>query len=166
MATLFQIDRVVGSKMREKTYAKSKIEFVPGHVEMKSAPICPEWILNGDPVFRNAVLSTSPDGLATTFFWDSTAGQFNWFYDIDETLCILEGSVIIRADSGVESRLNVGDTAFFPAGSHAVWHVESYVRKVAFLRRPLPRILLYPKRVIRAGLQFLRAEVGGKRPEP
>jgi uncharacterized protein len=141
----------------EQIYSETKkIEFVPSDAEMRPAPVNPEWILEGAPVARNAVLSTSHDGFASTFFWDCTAGRFNWYYDIDETICILEGSAIIRDDSGVERRLEVGDTAFFPFGSHAVWHVESYVRKVAFFRSPLPGYLLAPKRAAKAMLQILR----------
>ena|SRR5271165_5281570 len=138
-------------------YCKTnKIKFVSSDAQMRPAPVNPEWILEGAPVARTAVLSTSHDGCASSFFWDCTAGRFNWYYDIDETVCILEGSAIIRDDSGVERRLEVGDTAFFPFGSHAVWHVESYVRKVAFFRSPLPAFLAVPKRAAKAMLQMLK----------
>ena len=37
-------------------------------------------------------------------------------------------------------RYGVGDVIFFRSGAHAKWHVENYVRKVAFCRQnnPLP----------------------------
>ncbi|MGO9390101.1 cupin domain-containing protein [Rhodoblastus sp.] len=133
----------------------NKLEFVSRDAEMRAAPVNPEWILEGAPVARNAVLSTSHDGCASTFFWDCTAGRFDWYYDIDETICILGGAVSILDDSGVERCLNVGDTAFFPAGSHAVWHVESYVRKVAFCRSQLPKVFSYTKRAGKAMMQIL-----------
>ncbi len=57
-------------------------------------PIKIEWILEGAPVARIEQLSTSADGTASTFYWDCTAGRFNWFYAFDETLHILEGSVL------------------------------------------------------------------------
>jgi len=43
--------------------------------------------------------------------------------------------------------LEVGDTAFFAAGSSAEWTVETYVRKVAFLQCPLPAPVLFAKKV-------------------
>lgn len=63
----------------------NKVKFVSGDTEMRPAPVNPEWILEGVPVARSAVLSTSHDGCASSFFWDCTAGRFNWYYDIDET---------------------------------------------------------------------------------
>jgi hypothetical protein len=35
-------------------------------------------------------------------------------------------------------RYGVGDVIFFRNGAHAKWHVEGYVKKVAFLHRPNP----------------------------
>lgn len=133
-----------------------KIEFVSRDAEMKPAPIPSDWILDGAPVTRNSLLSTSGDGYASTYFWDCTAGRFHWYYDTDETVCILDGSVVVRDDSGVERRLEVGDVAYFPAGSHAVWHVEAYVRKVAFFRGQLPAALLWVRRVAKEALRLAK----------
>ena len=71
--------------------------------------------------------------------WDCTAGRFNWYYDGDETIYVIEGSVTVTDRGGVTRSLNAGDTAFFPAGSSAEWTVNKYVRKIAFLRQPLER---------------------------
>jgi uncharacterized cupin superfamily protein len=130
---------------------ESVIEFGVGQVTMGPAAINPNWILEGNPVTRNKFLSSSADGTASAWLWDCTAGKFNWFYDIDETVYLLEGSVIIKDSSGGEGRhLSAGDTIFFPAGSKAEWTVEHYVRKVAFLRTPLPRSVLIARRVYRS----------------
>jgi uncharacterized protein len=138
---------------------ESVIEFGVGQVTMGPASINPNWILEGNPVTRNKFLSSSADGTASTWLWDCTAGKFNWFYDIDETVFLLEGSVIIKDGSGGEARhLSAGDTVFFPAGSKAEWTVERYVRKVAFLRTPLPRPVLIARRVYRS----LKRLVGGR----
>jgi hypothetical protein len=32
----------------------------------------------------------------------------------------------------------------FPAGAHAIWRIDSYVRKIAFLRLRAPRLLILP----------------------
>ena len=108
-------------------------------VQLKPSPINPDWILEGEPVARNAVLSRSDDTTACTIFWDCTAGKFNWHYSFDETVHILEGSVIVSSENSPPKRLEAGDVAFFPVGTTAHWHVETYVRKVAFCRRVLPR---------------------------
>ena len=126
------------------------VKFGTSHGQLGPAPIRAGWILEGNPVARNRFLSTSADRSASTYIWDCTAGRFNWHYDIDETVCVLEGSVLIKDHAGVTRILKAGDTAFFPAGSSAEWNVEAYVRKVAFLRTPLPRSVLLAKRVYHA----------------
>src|ERR1700690_2658402 len=103
------------------------------------SPITAAWILEGTPTARNKFLSQSEDNTASTYMWDCTAGKFNWFYDIDETICLVEGSVIVRDHRGCTRKLVAGDTAFFPAGSSAEWTVEAYVRRIAFLRQPPPK---------------------------
>jgi uncharacterized cupin superfamily protein len=113
------------------------------------SPIHPNWILEGNPLARNHVLSHSADGTATTLVWDCTAGRFNWFYDVDETIYVIEGGVVLKDAAGVTRCLKAGDTFYFPAGAHAEWHVETYIRKIAFCRAPLPRVLMFAKRVFR-----------------
>jgi uncharacterized cupin superfamily protein len=140
----------------------SVIKFGVGNVTLGPAPITPGWILEGNPVARNKILSCSADGTATTWMWDCTAGRFNWTYDIDETVYLLEGSVIIKDQGGSIHHLSAGDTVFFPAGSSAEWTIESYVRKVAFLRIPLPRPVLFAKNVYRS----LKRLVGRGGPAP
>lgn len=115
----------------------------------KPSPIRPEWILEGNPVARIELLSSSADGTAGTYFWDCTAGRFNWIYSIDETVYVLEGSVKLKFPSGAVQTLTVGDTVFFPAGSAAEWTVDSYIRKIAFLRVPLPGFLVSAKKAAR-----------------
>ncbi len=141
-----------------------KIKFsVADHAALNEAPINGDWILEGKPVARNALLSRSEDGTAFTLIWDCTAGLFNWFYDIDETVYILEGSVVVEDEAGAARKLAAGDTAFFPAGSRAKWRVDSYVRKVAFCRNPLPRGYLLAKNMAKAVLASvgLRKAGGG-----
>ena len=118
-------------------------------VTLAPSPIQPSWVLEGDPVARNHVLSHSADGTATTLVWDCTAGRFNWFYDVDETVYVIEGGVVVKDAAGVTRCLKAGDTFYFPAGSHAEWHVENYIRKIAFCRAPLPRVFVFAKRVFR-----------------
>jgi uncharacterized protein len=135
------------------------IAFYEGkNVEMKPSPIVPAWVIEGTPIARNFVLSRSDDATATPLLWDCTAGVFNWHYDIDETVFVLEGSVTVIDDDGVEHRLGPGDHALFRAGSHAVWRVEDYVRKVAFCRNPLPIPLTFAARAFRKLVRMARGE--------
>jgi uncharacterized cupin superfamily protein len=122
------------------------IKFGNESVSLTPAPINPKWILEGQPVARNRLLSTSADGTASTLIWDCTSGRFNWFYNIDETLYLLQGSVTLKDPEGNSRLVVAGDTIFFPAGSQAEWTVDTYVRKVAFCRTALPGPLVFALR--------------------
>jgi uncharacterized cupin superfamily protein len=128
---------------------------------LRSAPINPDWIREGAPVARSRVLSRSEDGLGCTIVWDCTAGKFDWLYDIDETVLVLEGSVTISDGASPPKRLWPGDVAFFPAGSKAHWHVDEYVRKLAFCQRPLPRPLQTPINLLRRLKARLQGQSAG-----
>ncbi len=127
-----------------------------------SNPIESSWILDGKPRARLELLSSSADGTASTYFWDCTAGRFNWFYSFDETFHILEGEVILKYPTGDLRRVTAGDTVFFPAGSRAEWTVDNYVRKLAFCRTPLPNYLTVARHWLRRLKRTIR---GGSSPE-
>jgi uncharacterized cupin superfamily protein len=110
-------------------------------LELKPAPIEPSWIIEGNPVASNATLSRSADGSASTLVWQCTEGKFNWHYDIDETIYIIEGSVVIESGGMKPTRFGPGDVVFFKNGASARWHVEGHVRKLAFCRRTQPRLV-------------------------
>jgi len=118
---------------------KSFIAHSSDHLPMKSTPINPDWIVSGDPQARTAEHSRGHDEASLTAIWDCTAGEFRWFFGWDETVMILEGEVHITADDGTERTLRAGDVAFFAGGTWASWRVDTYVRKVAFLRKPFPK---------------------------
>jgi uncharacterized cupin superfamily protein len=130
-----------------------------GDVRLQSAPIESTWIIAGAPRARSAVLSRSSDKSAVTMVWDCTAGEFDWTYQDDETVHILEGEAIIDDGTGPRSILP-GDVVLFRAGSTCRWRVPVYVRKVAFLRVPMPRLVI---RVIRALRKLKRL---GRPPAP
>lgn len=116
-------------------------------MEMKDAPINPDWIVAGAPQARAADHSRSRDRSSSTAMWDCTAGEFRWFFGWDETVYIVEGEVHVTAENGVVSVLRSGDVAYFRAGTWATWRVDNYVRKVAFMRRPFPTMLALAYRV-------------------
>jgi uncharacterized cupin superfamily protein len=123
--------------------------------DLKSAPINPAWIIEGAPAARNCKVAGSSDHSAWTMLWDCTAGKFLWVYKVDETVHVLEGSVAVTVGGTVKT-LRTGDIAFFPAGCVAHWHVENYVRKLAFCQKPVPAIIGMPLRLVRRALSQLR----------
>jgi uncharacterized cupin superfamily protein len=132
------------------------IEFGTAAVALGPLPIRAQWILEGAPSAQYKVLSTSTDGTAKTIIWDCTAGRFNWFYDMDETVYVLEGSVVIKDGAGSIRRVAAGETIFFRAGSQAEWTVERYIRKIAFLRAPVPKHALLAIRAVRVFRRLIR----------
>ena len=105
---------------------------------LEPEPIEPSWILAGNPIARLARHSQAKDEAANTAVWDCTAGEFRWYFGWDETVYILEGEVQITSASGRVQILKAGDIAYFKGGTWATWKIETYLRKVAFLRRPMP----------------------------
>lgn len=143
------------------------IEFGVEKVTLGPAGINPDWILEGNPVARNHLLSRSADGNASTWIWECTAGKFNWYYDIDETVYLIEGSVTIKDHAtGKRQHVSAGDTVFFPTGSSAEWVVDTYVRKVAFLRSPLPRSVQVARRLWQSMKRLIGRGGGAKNPVP
>jgi uncharacterized cupin superfamily protein len=135
---------------------ESVIRLGASRADLMPSPIRPNWVLEGNPVARNHLLSVSADGNARSYIWDCTAGRFNWFYEADETIYVIEGGVVLKDGAGTR-RLSAGDTIFFPAGAHAEWHVENYIRKFALIRTPLPKPLL----LARHGYRFVKRLCGG-----
>lgn len=107
-------------------------------MELKDAPIEPSWILAGSPRARLAEHSRSADEAAVTAVWDCTEGQFRWYFGWDETVIILEGEVHVTAEDGTERVLKTGDIAYFKGKTWATWTIETYVKKIAFVRKPFP----------------------------
>jgi uncharacterized cupin superfamily protein len=131
--------RAVPFYLPRPSTAKAFVAQSGRHFAMRSTPINPDWIVEGNPQARTAEHSRSHDDAALTAIWDCTAGEFRWFFGWDETVMILEGEVHILTEDGSERTLSAGDVAFFAAGTWASWRVENYVRKVAFLRKPFPK---------------------------
>ena len=118
--------------------SRDLIEIGNLNVELAPSPIVSSWILEGRPEASSCTLSRSADGLATTMVWHCTAGKFNWYYDIDETILILEGGIVLESDGMKPTRYGPGDVIFFKDGAHARWHVEDHVKKLAFCRKTSP----------------------------
>ena len=111
----------------------------PASVDLKPAPIPSAWVLEGTPTALAREIARSPDDSTTVYLWQTSAGRFNWFYDSDEIVTILDGEVFVKeSPEGPESRLGPHDVAFFPRGAATTWRVPDHLRKIATLKRPLP----------------------------
>ncbi len=127
--------------------------------DLRPAPGNPSWIRVDKPMARSAVIATRESVGSSTIVWECTAGTFDWKYRIDETVYILEGSVVIQTDTMRPTRYGPGDVIFLMCGARARWPVEDCMRKLAFCRRPAPRLL----RVARAvwhGIEAMRPPPG------
>lgn len=117
------------------------IETAHLNVELKPAPIEPSWILDGDPQATSCTVSRSSDGLGCTIVWHCTQGKFDWYYDFDETILILEGSIVLESEGMPAKRFGPGDVIVFRDGAHAKWQVEGYVKKLAYCQKTQPYVL-------------------------
>lgn len=107
---------------------------IPADAKLAAVQIPKDWILEGDPQAKSALLSRSTDGTAVTVVWETTKGKFRWYFGIDETVNVLDGEVFVTDEKNVEHRLGPGDVAYFPGGSWSVWRVPDRLRKIAFIR--------------------------------
>ncbi len=139
------------------SYVEQRIDFAhanvhvsmldPRAVNLKPAPIQAGWILDGQPNAAAAQIDQTSDGSTRLIVWRVSAGRFNWFYDFDETITILDGEVFLTEGANAapgnatERRLGPGDIIFFHNGSTATWRVPDHVRKIATVRRPLPGLI-------------------------
>ena len=128
--------------------SRALIEIGKTDVELARRPIASSWIIEGSPQASSCELSKSADGLASTIVWHCTAGKFNWYYDFDETIMILEGGIVLESDTMKPMRYGPGDVIFFKDGAHARWHIESHVKKLAFCRKTQPVWLGFALRVV------------------
>lgn len=143
--------------------SRALIEIGSCNVDLEQRPIEPAWIIEGNPVSRSHILSTSADGTASTIIWSCTEGRFNWYYDFDETIMILEGSIVLESDGVPPKRYGVGDVIFFRDGAHAKWHVEGHVKKIAFCRKTNPALIGFMIRVVNK-LKRMFLSPGERRP--
>ncbi len=121
---------------------------------LKPTPITADWVLEGSPQARAHEIFRSADGMATLSGWDCTAGRFRWYFGVDETVQIVEGSVTVTYEDGSVVTLKAGDIAYFTSGSWATWQVDSYVRKFAFCRHTVPGLMAFSVKATRKLMQL------------
>lgn len=122
-------------------------------------PMDPSWILEGNPQTRSRRLFLSPDRTISAILWDSTAGKFDWHYDFDEIIQIVDGEVELTFPSGTVTTVRPGDVVYFPGAQIVRFNVPTYVRKVALYssHASLPRRLARRVPFARRFVQKVRA---------
>ena len=103
---------------------------------MQPMTVDPSWIKAGNPVFKAAETSAVGVANVVTGLWSCDGpGVFEWTYGVDETVHLLEGAVEIEY-LGKKLVLRPGDTAFFRAGTKALWTVRERAYKSFILHDP------------------------------
>src|SRR5579872_1090867 len=146
--------------------AQNAIEAANLQVKLFPSPIEPSWVIEGKPRARSCLLSRSSDGTDWTVVWECTEGKFNWYYRLDETILILEGSIILENDTLPPTRYGVGDVILFRKGAHARWHVEKYVKKLAYGHIVAPAPIGFGIRTLRAWKNKLSSLTQSNTPLP
>ncbi|MBI3928338.1 MAG: DUF861 domain-containing protein [Armatimonadetes bacterium] len=106
--------------------------------EMPEMPVEPHEILEGEPNARGLIVGRSADKTAAAGFWSCNPGRYEFLFDYDEFLYLLEGEVTVT-ESGPRGRsmtLKDGDTACFPMGIKTTWHIHRKLTKY-FVARSL-----------------------------
>lgn len=67
--------------------------------------------------------------------------------------------MVLESEGMAPKRYGVGEVIFFRKGAHAKWHVEGYVRKIAFLRHTTPIGLGLAIRAVNGFKRYLRRAV-------
>ena len=119
-------------------HARSHVAQLPAQTTAPLTPftIDPSWVIEGSPVIRSAVYATSPDGKNLSGIWECVGpSRFRWHFQSDESIYVLEGMVNIEVDGTIHS-YGPGDTAYFPAGMVAIWHIPGNFKKSFTLHEP------------------------------
>lgn len=122
----------------------------PATVTLAPAPIPTSWVLEGHPRTEAAEIAHSDDGTTKVYVWQTSAARFDWYYESDEIVSVLDGEVFVDDHVHGTRRLGPGDVAFFPAGASTTWRVPDHLRKIATLKRPMPGPLVAAQRWLRA----------------
>lgn len=101
------------------------------------------WLLNGQAQTRSKLLGKTQDHLAYVMLWECGAASFKWHYSKDELLIVLSGDAFIADENGRERHIGPSEVAFFPAGSNATWRIPNHVRKIAILKSPVNRPMVF-----------------------
>jgi len=61
--------------------------------------------------------------------WEKEVSTFDWYYDTNETVYVIEGEVEVELDDGTKVSFGAGDLVTFSEGVKCTWHVKKPIRK-------------------------------------
>jgi uncharacterized cupin superfamily protein len=94
-------------------------------------------ILEGTPDARCLFTTKSEDDGAAAGFWSCDVGRYQFVFDYDEFVYLIEGEVeVMEIGSDRSFALGPGDTAHFPQGTTSIWHVRRRITKYFVARAP------------------------------
>lgn len=108
----------------------------PGEA-LDSFPVPAAWVEAGAPEATARILLESGDGGLVAGVWHCTAGTFQWHFECDEIIYVLDGAVEVEHE-GQRRLFEPGSLVFFPLGARTRWRVDSHVRKLFVHRHPTP----------------------------
>jgi uncharacterized cupin superfamily protein len=88
-------------------------------------------VIEGDPQSKVHWLRTegSTDAALMSGIFTAQPSRFNYAFETDETIHLIEGRVTITLDSGEAVTVTAGDIVSFPRGARAVWDVQEPLRE-------------------------------------
>jgi uncharacterized cupin superfamily protein len=92
-------------------------------------------ILEGTPDARGLFTAESADGGATAGFWSCDVGRYEFVFDYDEFIYLIEGEMTVSHGDRTWT-MRAGDTAHFPQGITVIWQVTRRVTKYFVARAP------------------------------
>jgi uncharacterized protein len=95
-------------------------------------------ILDGTPDARAMFTAHSADANASAGFWSCDVGRYEFVFDYDEFVYLIEGEVVVSeaAPSTRTFTLLPGDTAHFPQGVTTIWQINRRMTKYFVARAP------------------------------
>lgn len=116
---------------------KPRVSFASLSPETLPSVSLPEHeILEGEPDARCAFTAESADEGASAGFWSCGEGRYEFFFDYDEFIYLIEGEVVIHEEDGRARVMKPGDTAHFPQGITTIWEVRKRMTKYFVARAP------------------------------
>jgi uncharacterized protein len=111
-----------------KTVTKTRIDATT----WEPYPLPKETIREGDPAGQVHWLRVSGAGEPPYYagIWTAQPSVFDYAFEMNETLHVLDGHVVVAVEGGPTIDLRPGDVVSFPKGSKTRWHVKAPFKKV------------------------------------
>jgi uncharacterized protein len=93
-------------------------------VNYEAIPIDPAEIISGEPEARAAELWKDPASGAVTGLFSCTRGCFNYRFEVEESMAILQGVLVLWSEAGETVELTAGDSVVIPAKTTVAFDVK------------------------------------------